>query len=293
MENIVELKNVDKKFPGFALKNINFDVKKGYITGFIGPNGAGKTTVIRCIMDLLQVDSGSIHLFGKTHQEATKAIKQKIGFVYDGDYFYNELSVEQNKRIIAPFYENWNDDLFFYYMKHFNLPLKKKVKHLSKGMKIKFSIAMALSHNPQLIIMDEPTSGLDPVFRRELMDLLQDIMQDENKSIFFSTHITADLEKVADYVTFIHDGEIIISKEKDEVLDEYAIVKGPNHLLSNNLRGHLQGIKVTDVGFEGLIKNADKITADLESEVLLERPTLEDIIFYTVKGDKHNVQSDA
>ena len=244
-------------------------------------------------MDLLQIDSGSIHIFGKTHRKETEAIKQNIGFVYDGDYFYPDLSMEHNKRLIAPFYKNWNDDLFSYYMKYFNLPLKRKVKHLSRGMKIKFSIAIALSHDPELIMMDEPTSGLDPVFRRELMDLLQDIMQDENKSIFFSTHITADLEKIADYVTFIHDGEIVSSKEKDEVLDEYAVVKGPNYLLSGNLRTHLQGIKVTDVGFEGLIRNENKITDSLQSELLLERPTLEDIIYYTVKGDKHAAQPDA
>jgi|SRR5690625_3305293 len=293
MENILELTDVEKKFPGFELKNITFEVKKGFITGFIGTNGAGKTTVIRCIMDLLQIDSGSIHIFGKTHRKETEAIKQNIGFVYDGDYFYPDLSMEHNKRLIAPFYKNWNDDLFSYYMKYFNLPLKRKVKHLSRGMKIKFSIAIALSHDPELIMMDEPTSGLDPVFRRELMDLLQDIMQDENKSIFFSTHITADLEKIADYVTFIHDGEIVSSKEKDEVLDEYAVVKGPNYLLSGNLRTHLQGIKVTDVGFEGLIRNENEITDSLQSELLLERPTLEDIIYYTVKGDKHAAQPDA
>jgi ABC-2 type transport system ATP-binding protein len=293
MENIVEVRNVDKVFSGFALKNVNFDIKKGFITGFIGPNGAGKTTVIRCLMNLLHIDNGSIHIFGKTHQQDTEAIKQNIGFVYDGDYFYRDLSIEQHKRIIAPFYKKWDDQLFYSYMKYFNLPLNKKIKHLSRGMKLKFSIAVALSHNPQLLIMDEPTSGLDPVFRRELMDLLQDIMQDENKSIFFSTHITADLEKVADYVTFIHNGEIVISKEKDEVLREYVLVKGPNHALSSSLRARLQGLKVTDVGFEGLIKNDNTLPDHLESELLLEQPTLEDIIFYTVKEDKHAVKSDA
>jgi len=281
MENLVEVRNVNKNFNLFALKDVSFEVKKGFITGFIGPNGAGKTTVIRCLMNLLHADSGEIRLFGKTHQEATAAIKQKIGFVYDNDYFYEELSMEQNKRIIAPFYEDWNEDTFQTYMKRFRLPQHQKVKKLSRGMKIKFSLAIALSHNPQLIIMDEPTSGLDPVFRRELLTTLQDIMQDEDKAIFFSTHITTDLEKIADYLTFIHDGRIIFSKEKDDVLDEYAVVKGQNDKLTDTLRSRLIGIQVTDVGFEGLAKDKSAVQED----VLLERATLEDIIFYTVKED--------
>jgi len=287
MENLAEVRNVEKNFPGFALKDVTFDIKKGFITGFIGPNGAGKTTVIRCMMDLLHIDNGSIHIFGETHQENTKAIKQKIGFVYDGDYFYEDLSIEQNKRLIAPFYHEWDDDLFFAYLKRFNLPRKRKIKHLSRGMKIKFSLAVALSHNAQLIIMDEPTSGLDPVFRRELMELLLDIMQDENKAIFFSTHITTDLEKVADYLTFIHEGNIVFSKEKDDVLAEYAVIKGPKHVLSDDLHSRMSGVKITDVGFEGLVANQHQLPVSLKSELLIERPSLEDIIFYTVKENQN------
>ena len=222
---MIEVSGVTKSLKDFQLKNISFTLKKGYIMGLIGPNGAGKTTLIRCLMDLMRVDSGDIRLFGTTHAENTKDIKQRIGFVYDESHFYEDLTLEKNKRIIAPFYRNWDDETFYQTIEKFALPLKKKLKVLSKGMKMKFAIAIAISHHPELIILDEPTSGLDPIFRRELLDILLDIIQDENKSIFFSTHITTDLEQVADYITFMNNGELIFSKEKDEIFDQYLLVK--------------------------------------------------------------------
>ncbi|GAB3048331.1 ABC transporter ATP-binding protein [Virgibacillus ainsalahensis] len=293
MENILEVRNVEKRFPDFELKDINFNVKKGFITGFIGPNGAGKSTTIRCIMDLINKDRGSIRIFGKSHEQDTEAIKQRIGFVYDENYFYEDLSIEQNKRVIAPFYREWSDDVFHYYIDMFDLPRRKRVKWLSKGMKVKFSLAMALSHNPQLIIMDEPTSGLDPVFRRDLLEMLQDIIQDENKAVFFSTHITTDLEKIADYITFIHNGGIVFSKEKDELLDQYAVVKGPKEVLSEAARSMLIGVRETDAGFEGLLADRGQFPEGMENKVLMERPSLEDIIFYTAKGEKNASESPA
>lgn len=185
MENILELNHVSKAFDGFALDDVSFSLEKGYIMGFIGPNGAGKSTTIRCMMDLIHIDSGNVRLFGEDFRHDLKSLKQRIGFVYDQDVFFEDLTVDKNKRIISPFYEHWDDVVFYRYIKEFNIPLDKKIKDLSKGTKMKFALAIALSHHAELIIMDEPTSGLDPVFRKELLDILLGVIQDENKAIFF------------------------------------------------------------------------------------------------------------
>lgn len=179
--------------------------------GFIGPNGAGKTTTIKLIMNLLKKDGGKINVFGKDNVKYEKEIKNNIGFVYDENHFYSELSINEMKNIIAQYYKKWDDDAFNKYIKKFDLPSKRKIAKLSKGMKMKFSLAIALSHDADFIIMDEPTSGLDPVIRSEILDILSYILQDENKGILFSTHITSDLDKIADYVTLINNGEIIFS----------------------------------------------------------------------------------
>ncbi|WP_226670158.1 ABC transporter ATP-binding protein [Metabacillus litoralis] len=284
MENIVELREVSKTRSNFSIQKINLDIKKGFITGLIGPNGAGKTTLIRCIMNLLHFDSGTIALFGKTHAEATKEIKQQIGFVYDENYFYEDLSLEQNKRIVSMFYSNWNESIFTNYIARFQLPKHKKVKDLSKGMKMKFSLAIALSHEPSLLIMDEPTSGLDPIFRRELLDILLEIIQDENKAIFFSTHMTKDLEQIADYITFLNEGEVVFSEEKEVVLQRYVLIKGPPKVLAedDHFAKKIIGLKETDVGFEGLLLQ-DHLNC--HNDLIIEKPSLEDIMYYTVRGN--------
>lgn len=215
MENIAEVRNLTKRFDGFALDDLSFDIKKGFITGFIGANGAGKTTTIRCLMDLIKIDQGEIQVFGESHGSHTAEIKERIGFVYDANFYYEDLTIEKNKKILAPFYSQWDDELFYRYLQKFKLNKAKRVKHLSKGMRMKFALAMALSHHPDFIIMDEPTAGLDPIVRRELLDMMQDLIQNEEKAIFFSTHITTDLEKIADFIIFIHEGRIIFQGEKD------------------------------------------------------------------------------
>lgn len=281
---MLEVNNLTKQFKTFKLDNVSFKLEPGYIMGFIGPNGSGKSTTIKLIMNLLKKDFGDIKIFGKDHIEFEKEIKNRIGFVYDESYFYEDLSISQMKNIIAPFYKDWNDNLFNKYMKDFHLDSKQKIKKLSKGMKMKFSLAVALCHKADLIIMDEPTSGLDPVFRREILDILYDIIQDENKSIFFSTHITTDLEKIADYITFINDGKIVFSKSKDEILESYAIIKGGNDLLNSESRKEFIGLRETHVGFEGLCENPQKLKKIFGSDLIIEKPTLEDIMVYSVRG---------
>lgn len=286
MNNILEVKNLRKSYRDFTLDDISFTLEKGYIMGFIGPNGAGKSTTIKLIMNLIKKDGGKINIFGLDNIEKEKDVKERIGFVYDENYFYEELTPAEMKSIISKFYKNWDDYAFNKYMKEFNLPSKKKIKDLSKGMKMKFSLAIALSHKAELILMDEPTSGLDPVFRSEILDILYALIQDENKSIFFSTHITADLEKVADYITFINSGKIIFSKPKDEIMEAYGIVKGGRELLDKETRKEFVGIRENSFGFEGLTQNIDKIKRIYKNNVLIERPSLDDIMVYTVKGVK-------
>ncbi|WP_097026845.1 ABC transporter ATP-binding protein [Clostridium peptidivorans] len=283
MNNILEVRGLRKEYSDFVLKDINFSLERGYIMGFIGPNGAGKSTTIKLIMNLIRKNKGEIKVFGLDNIDHEKDIKQKIGFVYDENYYYEELTINEMKRIISPFYKNWNEQNFLSYIKQFDLNPKKKIKELSKGMKMKFSLAVALSHGAELIIMDEPTSGLDPVFRREILDILYSLIQDENKSIFFSTHITTDLEKIADYITFINKGEIVFSLPKDDILEKYAIVKGSKDLLDMDTKKEFLNISENSFGFEALTNNTSKIRNLFKDNVIIERPSLEDIMIHTVK----------
>lgn len=284
MDSILEVKNLRKEYKEFILKDISFSLERGYIMGFIGPNGAGKSTTIKLIMNLIRKSSGTINIFGKDNILHEREVKEKIGFVYDENYFYEEITLEEMKRIIAPFYKQWDNIAYDKYIKEFNLPSKKKIKELSKGMKMKYSLAIALSHNAELIIMDEPTSGLDPVFRSEMLDILYSIIQDENKGVFFSTHITTDLEKVADYITFINKGEIIFSALKDSIMENYGLVKGGNELLDKDTKKEFIGLRENSFGFEGLTNNVERVKKLFKNNIMIEKPSLDDILVYTVKG---------
>ncbi|MDU6878498.1 ABC transporter ATP-binding protein [Clostridium tepidum] len=286
MDKILEVKNLKKDYKKFSLENINFSLDRGYIMGFIGPNGAGKSTTIKLIMNLIKKDAGDIKIFDMDNITHEKKIKEKVGFVYDENYFYDHVNIETMKKIIAPFYKGWSDKTFNKYLKTFDLDPKKKIKNLSKGMKMKFSLALALSHNAELIIMDEPTAGLDPVFRREILDILYDLIQDENKSVFFSTHITTDLEKIADYITFINRGKMVFTENKDEIMEKYSLVKGGLDFLNEETKKYFIGINKNSFGFEGLTTSANIIKEiTKKEEVIIEKASLEDIMFYTVKGE--------
>jgi ABC-type multidrug transport system, ATPase component len=286
MENILELSEVNKSLGNFQIKNISFSLPRGYIMGFIGPNGAGKTTTIKLIMDLVNRDSGEILVFGQNNRRSLKEIKQKVGFVYDENYFYDFLTIEQMARIVAPFYRNWDESVFQRYLKDFDLPARKKIKDLSRGMKMKFSLALALSHRAELIIMDEPTSGLDPVFRSELLEILQGEMQDDNRGILLSSHITSDLERIADYICLINNGEVVCADIIDNIMEKYLVVKGPRHLLNELSERHLMGIKANDFGFEALCDKPDQIKHLFQDEAVYEKPSLDQIILYTARRDK-------
>ncbi|MBK5251703.1 MAG: ABC transporter ATP-binding protein [Peptostreptococcaceae bacterium] len=289
MENILEVKNLTKTYDSFKLDNLSFSLKKGYIMGFIGPNGAGKSTTIKLIMNLVKKDSGTIELFGKDYQKYEKSVKERIGFIYDQNHYYDDLTIARMKRIIAPYYPAWNETIFNGYIKRFNLNPNKKIKELSRGMKTKFSLAIALSHGAELIIMDEPTSGLDPIFRSEILDILSEIIEEGNCSVLFSSHITQDLERAADYITFINEGKLIFSKEKDAILEDYALIKGPNDLLKDPhaFKG-LVGYRRGKYGFSALFEKTHALD-DLDREkIVIERPNIDDIMLYTVRGNSND-----
>lgn len=283
MEPILEVKNLCKNYGNFSLKNVNIRLDRGYIMGFIGPNGAGKSTTIKLIMNLIKKDSGTIKIFQLDHQKNELAIKDRIGFVYDENYYYEELTVEEMKNFVKPFYSRWDGAAFKNYVDQFELPLKKPIKNLSKGMKMKFSLAIALSHHAELLIMDEPTSGLDPIIRSEFLEILQSFIQDENKSVFFSTHITSDLDKIADYITLIDDGEIILSKTKDELMEEYCLIKGTSDMVESLPMNSIIGIRKNAFGFEALSSNKKLFTKTFGDSVIIEKPTLEDIMIFSTK----------
>lgn len=287
MENTVEVRGVSKSYKDFSLKNISFTIKKGYVTGFIGANGSGKSTTIKLIMDLIKKDSGNISIFGLDNEKNEIAIKERIGFVYDENVFYEEMSISELKKFIAPAYSNWDEQQFQYYLKKFELPTHLKINKMSKGMKVKTSLVFALSHHAEFIIMDEPTSGLDPVFRREVLDIVYDLMIDQNKTILFSTHITTDLDRIADYIVFIHKGEVVFQKKMHAISEEFAIVKGDTSLLLPAIEKDFVGMRKTSMGFEALTQNVQNTKAFLGEEVFTEVPTLEDIMYYTKKGNEH------
>jgi ABC-2 type transport system ATP-binding protein len=287
MTPILEIKNLRKDFKGFSLKDINLSLERGFIMGFIGPNGAGKSTTIKLILNLMERDRGEINVFGKDNIKNEIEVKNKIGFVLDENHYYEEITIKEMKRIIAPFYKQWDDGVFNKYVKDFGLPIDRKIKELSKGMKMKFSLAVALSHNAELLIMDETTSGLDPVVRSELLDILSDLMQDENKGVFFSTHITSDLDKIADYITFINNGEIVFSTTKDDILDNFGLVKGPKELIFDNNLYEFVGMRENQYGFEALVQDKEKFKKLYGNKVVIEKPTLEDIMVYYTRRDKN------
>lgn len=283
MDELLKAEGVGKKYPPFALKDIGFSVRKGFITGLIGPNGAGKTTLIKMMLGMVKPDEGRMTAFGDDTFLSNGAYKSKIGYVSDENFYYEQLTISTMTRMLSPFYPHWNEKQFQHYIKLFQLPVNKKIKTLSKGMKMKFSLAVALSHGAELLIMDEPTAGLDPVFRRELLDLLAGHIQDEEKAILFSTHNTADLDRIADYIVFVNDGRLVLEETKEDLYRKYRIVKGTLELLDRDTRALFLGLRETPYGFEGLMDGepAQRYFGDL---AVCERPSLEDIMVFSVQG---------
>ncbi|WP_461207634.1 ABC transporter ATP-binding protein [Clostridium sp. DL1XJH146] len=285
MNTILDVKELKKEFGTFGLHNISFSLQEGDITGFIGINGAGKTTTIKSILGLTLKDSGSIKLFNKEMDKNERELKNHIGIVLDEGYFYENMTMKEMKSIIAPSYSNWDESVFKSYIERFNLQLNQKIYTLSKGMRMKYSIALALSHHADLLIMDEPTSGLDPLIRSELMDILLDFMKENGKSVFFSTHITSDLDKIADVLILIDKGRIVLSEKKNVLFDTHGLVKGDKMMLNEYTRKLFLILHETEYGFEGITNQKTTVQKQMNG-VLIEKPTIEQIMLSYIGGNK-------
>ena len=283
MNNAIEIQSLCKSFKDFTLNNISFSLPMGYIMGFVGRNGAGKTTTIRLILNMINRDGGEIKIFGLDNVRDEQKIKQDIAVVFDDIYFVDSWKVREVEIAIKGFYSNWSSKLFKQYINSFHLPLEKKVKELSRGMKMKLMLAVAMSHEAKLLIFDEPTSGLDPVARDELLGILSKYIADGQKSILFSTHITSDLEKIADYITLIDYGNIFYSGTKDDLLESFCIVRGGPHDLTDELKKNIIGLTTNIAGFAGLLPTSEM--KHLAPEIVTETPSIDEILISISKGE--------
>ena len=282
---ILEVKNLNKKYKDFQLKNVNLSLPKGMIMGLIGENGAGKTTTIKAILNIINTDSGEIKIFGLDNKKEEKKIKQDIGVVLDDSFLSEYLNPMDINKIMKNFYQNWDEKLYFKYIEEFKLPKNKISKDYSSGMKMKLKIAVALSHHPKLLILDEPTSGLDPVARNEILDIFQDFIQDEEHAILVSSHITSDLEHIADYITFINNGEIVLTKTKDELLDRYGIVKCSEQEFKKINKADYLKYKKNRYEYEILVENKNEFKRKYDIQII-DKPTIEEIMLIYIKGEK-------
>ena len=281
MNNVLEINNITKDYKKFKIDNISFNLPKGYIMGFIGANGAGKTTTIKLILNMIKRDSGEIKVFGLDNIREEERIKEQIGVVFDECYYLEDWTLNDVEKAVSMFYKNWNSSIYEKYLKEFNLARDKKVKDLSRGIRMKLMIAVAFSHEAKLLILDEPTSGLDPVARDEFLDILRDYIEDEEKSVIFSSHITSDIEKIADYITYINNGKIIFTGEKDEFLEKYCIIKGGKEDITESQKKEIIGLRIHSTGFEGLIEL--KKAVGFSSKVIIEKASLDEIMIYMNK----------
>lgn len=287
MENILELKEVCKAFPksSFTLDKVSFSVPYGAIMGFVGENGAGKTTTIGCILNTVSKDSGMIKLFGKEMQDSDTDTKEKIGVVYDGDNFPGYLSAEELSQIMQGAYANWDNSLFQKYLRDFNLSAKQKIKNYSRGMTMKLAIAAALAHHPQLLILDEATSGLDPIMRDEMLDVFLEFVQEESHSILLSSHITSDLEKVADYITFIHNGKLIMTVSKNDLVYNYAVMRCKESQFLALDPHDIIAYRKRDFQIDVLVPNGKEAQCKYKG-VVVDHVSVDEIMLLLVKGEQ-------
>lgn len=282
-ENILEVKNLTKDYGDFVLNDLSFSIPRGVIMGLIGENGAGKSTTVNCILNEIKKNSGNILIFGKDHIIDECEIKDKIGIVFDENHFPDIFTPKEIEKYMSGIYTNWDSIAFRNYLKQFELPAKKKIKDFSKGMKVKLAFAVALSHKAELLILDEATSGLDPIIRDDILDILIDFVQDENYSILFSSHITSDLEKIADYITFIHKGRLVFCSLKDDLIDNYGVVSCGASVFDTLDKTEIISYQKEDYQYKVLVRDRNKIAKDFP-KALVEPATIEIMLFY-VKGE--------
>jgi len=281
----ITIRELNKRYNDFVLDNISFTVPKGSIMGFVGENGAGKTTTIKSILNLINIDGGEISVLGYDSRKLPIEIKSQIGVVLDGSNMHDNISAKESNLIMKNIYPNWDENIFMNYVKRFNLPENKAFKDYSRGMKMKLSIAIALSHQSKLLILDEPTSGLDPMVRDEILDIFLEFIQDEEHTILLSSHIISDLEKIADYVTFIHKGKIVFSESKDNLIYQYGLIQCRKEDLNSIDRGFIVGVRENSFGAEVMIRNKDEFLRRYRHlDYAPEKISIEEIMLFVSKG---------
>lgn len=288
MNSALILKNVNKKYEksNFAIKDISFLIPEGSIVGFIGENGAGKSTTMNCILNVIRRDSGTIEIFGREMTDEDIDIRENIGVVYDSNNFPEYLTAKQLADILGRIYSKWDDFCFEQFLRRFGLPESQKIKSYSRGMSMKLAIAVALSHDSKLLILDEATSGLDPIMRDEILDVLLEFVKQENHSILLSSHITSDLEKIADYIVFIHNGEIILNKTKDELIYEYGVIRCSENDFYNILPEDILSSMKKDYQIDVLIKNK-KLMEKKYKNLIIDSVSLDEIMLLLAKGERN------
>ncbi len=285
---MLKLTEVSKKVGVFSLNNISFMLGKGYIMGLIGENGSGKTTILNIILGLYKPDKGTVHLFGMNYsgsEEDEKKIKKDIGFVMTDELFYPAVTLYGNAEIYGKYYENYDRNILDDYLRRFKLDKKQKYKELSKGQKLKFQFAFALAHQPKLLVLDEPTANFDPEFREQFLKTITEFVSDGEHSVILATHLTSDLDKIADYITFIHHGEVLISQDIETFLDKYSIVQGEKYKIKLINEDRVVHMEENELGTTALVKNT-KYGKSYDKMLKVRRPTVEEIMYYTIKGMK-------
>lgn len=284
-ENCLTVRGVAKSLRKFSLNNLSFVLPKGYIMGLVGSNGAGKTTTIKLILNMLEKEQGNISVLGFDNVKNERKIKQNIGVVFDTNFFVEEWTISDTEKALSPFYDEWSHKTFSDTLDKFQLSSKMKIGSLSRGMQMRLMLAVAFSHNAKLLILDEPTSGLDPLARDGLLEMLQEYIKDGERSVLFSTHITTDLERVADYITVLEHGKLVFTGSTEALLQEYYLIKGTPDELTRDLKNRIIGLRQTSMGFDGLIKANE---SNSYKGFVLDTPTIDDIVVCISKGGKQH-----
>lgn len=283
MKNAIEVNFISKKLKNFSLTNVSFNVESGTIMGFVGENGAGKTTTIKAILNMIKCDYGSINIFGTDHIKNESKIKEDIGIVFDEMCFNESLNMTSMNKIMKTIYKQWDEQIFKKHCQRLELPENKPFKTFSKGMKMKASIACAMSHNAKLLILDEPTSGIDPIMKTDVLDMFQEFVADEEHSILISSHITNDLERIADAITFIHQGQILLCEDKLSMLERHKLIKCTPQALETIDSSSIIGYRKSKFGCEVLVNDASTYAT---SDFVIDQPTIEQIMFFYAKNFK-------
>ena len=281
MDNAVEIRGLCKSFGSFGIRDLDLDIPRGYVVGLIGENGAGKTTLIKCITDANIPDSGEVRLFGSQERDGSEG---RLGVVFDECHFFQQMNGEQIGKLMSSLFANWDDARYRTLMNDFGIPLDKRIKDYSRGMRMRIQVAVALSHSPDLVIMDEATAGMDPAARDEFLDLVMEYMQDEGHTVLMSSHITSDLERIADYIVFIHQGRIVMNGPKDEILESYGIVKGSESAVLAVGRENIVSVKRDQFSTSALVRDRQGV-AEAYPELVVDPASLDDIMVMVIRGD--------